>query len=160
MMDRATLAMALLGMMGLIPVFSGQVLQRTGPAAKAAAVAPGAAYLLLSALCLLYRTATIGGVGGFPKADFFVARACACAGLIAVETLVGSVLEIYGCGCKAKDSRLLYESRLVGLLGQPEDHDHGGARAGLSIWVQGFGDVVLSFSGRGAAWLFWRKWAI
>jgi regulator of protease activity HflC (stomatin/prohibitin superfamily) len=37
-----------------------------------------------------------------------------------LETLAGLVLEIYRVRLKGKDARLLYDSRLVGLLGQPE----------------------------------------
>ena len=57
----------------------------------------------------------------FPQADFYVGRAlCIVLGLIAVETLIGLVLEVYRVRVKGKDVRLLYDSRLVGLLGQPE----------------------------------------
>ena len=45
---------------------------------------------------------------------------CALLGLIAVETLINLVLEIYRPRVKGKVERPLYESRLVGLLGQPE----------------------------------------
>src|SRR5206468_4010564 len=58
---------------------------------------------------------------GFPKVDLNIARVmCVIVGLIAVETLLGLLLEIYRVRLKGKETRLLYESRLVGLLGQPE----------------------------------------
>ena len=38
----------------------------------------------------------------------------------AVETLLALILEIYRVRVQGRDARLLYESRLVGLLGQPE----------------------------------------
>ncbi len=83
---------------------------------------PGAAYLLLSAYACWTAAAALAAVYfNFLQADFFVGRAlCVVVGLIALETLVGLVLEIYRVRLKGKDSRLLYESRLVGLLGQPE----------------------------------------
>jgi regulator of protease activity HflC (stomatin/prohibitin superfamily) len=58
---------------------------------------------------------------GFPKGDFYVARGLAVLlALVALETLVSLILEIYRPRVKGKVARPLYESRLVGLLGQPE----------------------------------------
>src|SRR5439155_4303660 len=58
---------------------------------------------------------------GFPIWDLYVARALVILlGILAVETLIGLVLEIYRPRIKGKAERSLYESRLVGLLGQPE----------------------------------------
>ena len=45
---------------------------------------------------------------------------CVIIGLIAVETLFGLILEVYRVRGQGKETRVLYESRLVGLLGQPE----------------------------------------
>ena len=60
----------------------------------------------------------VGVWAGFPKADFYVARVlCGLLGLVALETLVQLVLEIYRPRVKGKVERPLYESRLVGLLG-------------------------------------------
>jgi regulator of protease activity HflC (stomatin/prohibitin superfamily) len=53
--------------------------------------------------------------------DLIVARVlCVVSGLAAVETLLALVLEGYRVRVEGRESRLLYESRLVGLLGQPE----------------------------------------
>ncbi len=58
---------------------------------------------------------------GFPRVDFIVARVlCVVAGLIALETLLGLILEIYRVRVKGREDRLLYESRFVGLLSEPE----------------------------------------
>ncbi len=83
---------------------------------------PGAGYLLLGAyISFLVTVGIIGVVLGFGKSDLVVARIlCALLGLIAVETLIQLVLEIYRPRVKGKIERPLYESRLVGLLGQPE----------------------------------------
>ena len=83
---------------------------------------PGASYLLFNAfLCLLVALGMVGVWAGFPKADFYVAHVlCGLLGLVALETLVQLVLEIYRPRVKGKIERPLYESRLVGLLGQPE----------------------------------------
>jgi len=83
---------------------------------------PGASYLLCNAfLCLLVALGMVGVWADFPKADFYVAHVlCGLLGLVAIETLVQLVLEIYRPRVKGKIERPLYESRLVGLLGQPE----------------------------------------
>ena len=93
------------------------------------------------------RLGTVGVEAGYPKMDFYVARILSgLLGLVALETLINLILEIYRPRVKGKVARPLYESRLVGLLGQPEGSDHHcGAGAGLSIRLQGFRDVVLSF---------------
>lgn len=83
---------------------------------------PSASYLLLNAiLCAVVGGGIIGVQAGFPKSDFYVAHAlCLLLALIAVETLVALVLEVYRPRVKGKIERPLYDSRLVGLLGQPE----------------------------------------
>ena len=83
---------------------------------------PGASYLLLNSfLCLVVALGMVGVWAGFPKADVYVARGlCVLLGLVALETLTQLVLEIYRPRVKGKIERPLYESRLVGLLGQPE----------------------------------------
>lgn len=83
---------------------------------------PSASWALLSAY--LCAVVAIGGVGvalGYVKTDYYVAGAFSVLlGLMAVETLINLILEIYRPRVKGKVSRPLYESRLVGLLGQPE----------------------------------------
>ena len=83
---------------------------------------PSASYLLLNAiLCAVVGGGIIGVQAGFLKADFYVAHAlCLLLILIAAETLVALVLEVYRPRVKGKIERPLYDSRLVGLLGQPE----------------------------------------
>ncbi len=83
---------------------------------------PGAAYMLLSAYAALTAVVTIALVwGGAARVDLIVARAmCAISGLAAVETLLALILEGYRVRVQGRETRLLYDSRLVGLLGQPE----------------------------------------
>ena len=60
-------------------------------------------------------------VSEFPKTDFYVARfLCVLLAVVALETLAQLVLEIYRPRTKRGSPRPLFESRLVGLLGQPE----------------------------------------
>jgi regulator of protease activity HflC (stomatin/prohibitin superfamily) len=83
---------------------------------------PGASYMLCNAfLCLIAALGMVGVWAGFPRTDFFVAHVlCGLLGLVALETLIQLVLEIYRPRVKGKVERPLYESRLVGLVGQPE----------------------------------------
>ena len=83
---------------------------------------PGASYVLANAfMCLVVALGMVGVWAGFPKVDYYVAHGlCVVLGLVALETLVQLVLEIYRPRVKGKVERPLYESRLVGLLGQPE----------------------------------------
>ncbi len=85
---------------------------------------PGTGHLLLVAFLFVLAAAGIGTVAvstDFPKADLYLARVlCVLLGLIGLETLVNLILEIYRPRVKGKVARPLYESRLVGLLGQPE----------------------------------------
>ena len=119
---RAPLALALFGLMGLILFLLGKYSSGLARLRKQRLLRPGAAYLLLSAYACWTAAAALAAVYfNFPRADFFVGRAmCVVVALIGPETLAGLVLEIYRVRLKGKDSRLLYDSRLVGLLGQPE----------------------------------------
>ena len=83
---------------------------------------PGASYSLLGAyICFAVTLGIVGVQSGFAKADYYVAYGlCVILGLVAVETVVQLVLEVYRPRVKGKIERPLYESRLVGLLGQPE----------------------------------------
>lgn len=83
---------------------------------------PGASWVLLGAyLCAVVALGTVGVLMGYPRADYYVAKILAALlALVALETLVNLILEIYRPRVKGKIARPLYESRLVGLLGQPE----------------------------------------
>ena len=82
-----------------------------------------ASYLLLGAYIALAlaTTVAVSAYANLPRADLFVARALSVIiGFIAVETLIGLIFELYRPRVKGKAPRVLYESRFVGLLGQPE----------------------------------------
>ncbi len=120
--QRATLAMSLLGLMGMILFLLGKYSSGLARLQKLKFLRPGSAYMLLSAYACLAVIAAIAAVSeGVPKVDFYVARVlCVVSGLAAVETLLALVLEGYRVRVQGRETRLLYESRLVGLLGQPE----------------------------------------
>jgi len=120
--DRAKLAMSLLGLMGLILFLLGKYSSGLARLQGLRLLRPGAAYMQLSAYASL---AVIGAIAAFlagvPNVDLIVARVlCVLCGLAAVETLLALVLEGYRVRVQGRETRLLYESRLVGLLGQPE----------------------------------------
>ena len=83
---------------------------------------PGASFLLAGAyVCALTALGIAGVEAKFPQADFWVARGlCVLLGLMAVENLLTLLLEIYRPRVKGKIARPLYESRVVGILAQPE----------------------------------------
>ncbi|MGV3772094.1 MAG: protease modulator HflK [Verrucomicrobiales bacterium] len=83
---------------------------------------PGASFLVFGAyLCFVVAVSISLVIGGFPMADVYVSRAfSALLGLMAVETLLNLILEIYRPRVKGKVARLVYESRLIGLLAHPE----------------------------------------
>jgi regulator of protease activity HflC (stomatin/prohibitin superfamily) len=82
----------------------------------------GASYVLFNAfLCLAVVIGLGADYGGYPKVDLYIAQIfCGLSALLAVETLIGLTLEMYRPRVKGKVNRPLYDSRLVGLLGQPE----------------------------------------
>jgi regulator of protease activity HflC (stomatin/prohibitin superfamily) len=83
---------------------------------------PGASFLLAGAYVCAFIALGIAGVKGkFLQADLWAARVlCVLLGLMAAEMLVTLLLEIYRPRVRGKVARPLYESRLVGLLAQPE----------------------------------------
>ena len=83
---------------------------------------PSAGWLLLGAyLCSVVVIGAVGVEAGYAKTDYYVAQILSCLlGLVALETLINLILEIYRPRVKGKVERPLYDSRLVGLLGQPE----------------------------------------
>lgn len=81
-----------------------------------------AGYLLLNAILSgLITLGLLGVVLEFKKADLYVAYVlCGLLSLVALEMLINLVLEVYRPRVRGRVQRPLYESRLVGLLGQPE----------------------------------------
>ena len=121
--DRATLAMALLGLLGLILFLLGKYSSGLAKLEGHKLLRAGASYLLLTAYLCFVTAGTFAAVlAGFPKADLrlWAGALCVVTGFIAVETLLGLILEIYRVRVAGRDARVLYDSRLVGMLGQPE----------------------------------------
>lgn len=117
-----TVALALFGLFALVLFLLGKFSTTIARLENHRLLRPGASWLLLSAyLCFAVAVGVVVVEAGFPKGDLFVARGLTVLlGLIALETLLGLILEIYRPRVKGKVARPLYDSRLVGLLGQPE----------------------------------------
>lgn len=83
---------------------------------------PAGSYLLLGAyLSLLAAAGNVAIHFGYSRVDIYIARAlCVVLALAAVENLFTLILELYRPRMRGQAARVLYESRLVGLLGQPE----------------------------------------
>ncbi len=116
-------AMAILGLLALTLFIIGKYAAGIARLEKQRLLAPGASWLLLSAYLLAVVVAGIAFVeAGFQEVDLYVARGlCGLLALLALETFANLILELYRPRLKGKVSRLLYESRLVGLLSHPED---------------------------------------
>jgi regulator of protease activity HflC (stomatin/prohibitin superfamily) len=120
-LDRATLTLALYGLCGLILFLLGCYSARLARLDRQRLLRPGASYLMLGAvMCFLVAATEATAYFGFPRIDRVVARVfCGVLALTAVETLIGLVFEIYRPRVRGQAARLLYESRLIGLLGEP-----------------------------------------
>ena len=121
-LKQPTFALALFALFALVLFLLGKFSTAIARLGNHRLLRPGASYLLLAAyLCSLVALGITGVQIDFSKADFYAAHVlCGLLGLIALETLINLVLEMYRPRVKGKIERPLYESRLVGLLGQPE----------------------------------------
>jgi len=119
--DQATITMALMAVFALILFLLGKYSAGIARLEDQILLRPGSSYLLLGSLiCILVAVTEAVMWFGYPQIDRIMARILtAILGLVAIETLVNLVLEIYRPRLKGQAVRLLYESRLVGLLGQP-----------------------------------------
>jgi len=121
-MVQPAVAMSLYGLFALVLFLLGKYSSSLVRHSDARLLRPGASYLLLGAYICFVVTASLAAVQlGFGNFDLYAARVLGCVlALAALETLVNLILEIYRPRVKGKVSRPLYESRLVGLLAQPE----------------------------------------
>ncbi len=83
---------------------------------------PAASYLVLGFYLCTAIAISIGWAwGGGAKADMWLAKGLTVLlGVIAAELVINLILELYRPRHRKQAARLVYESRLVGLLGQPE----------------------------------------
>ena len=117
-----TVPMALFAVFALLLFLLGKYSTSIARLEKLRLLRPAASYLLLSAyICFVVAAAIAAVLLDFGQVDLYVARALAgLLLLVALETLINLILEMYRPRLKGKVERPVYESRLVSLLGQPE----------------------------------------
>jgi membrane protease subunit HflK len=120
--ERVQPALVMLGIFALVLFFLGRMSVTIARLENSRLLRPSASFILAGAyVCLFAWLGIAGSKADMPMADIYLARAlCVLRGLMAVELLVTLLLEIYRPRVKGRVGRPLYDSRLVGLLGQPE----------------------------------------
>jgi len=118
----ATVALSLFSIFALLLFLFGRFSVTMARLENNRLLRPGASFLLAGAyVCALTALGIAGVQAKYPQADFWVARGlCVLLGLMAVENLLTLLLEIYRPRIKGKVARPLFESRVAGLLAQPE----------------------------------------
>jgi len=120
--DRALISLSLFGIFALLLFLLGRFSVTIARLENHRLLRPGASFLLAGAyICFITALGIAGARTEFPKVDFYVGCVlCVLLGLMALEMLATLLLEIYRPRVKGKITRPLYDSRIVGLLAQPE----------------------------------------
>ncbi len=121
--SRATIGISVFGLFALVLFLLGKYSSSLARLEKQRLLRPSGTYLLLSAYLCGFVAISIGLAtwGGIAAADLYAARIFVILlAIIAFELVVSLILEIYRPRVRGKAERLIYESRIVGLLGQPE----------------------------------------
>jgi len=118
---QATAAMAIYGLFALVFFQFGKYSAVLARLEKQQLLRPQASYLLLgSVLSFASAGVEVAGWGGYQRVDQIVSRVLIVVlGLVALENLLTMVFEISRPRLKGQAEHPLYESRLIGLLGQP-----------------------------------------
>jgi len=121
-MARLMPALALFAILALVLFLIGRFSVTISRLENHRLLRPGSSFLLAGGFLCAFTALGMAGVEGkFLRADFWVARGlCVLLGLMAAELLLTLLLEIYRPRVKGKIARPLYDSRVVGLLAQPE----------------------------------------
>ena len=117
----STLAMAMFAGLSLVAFLLGKYACRLAQLEGVRLLRPGGSALMLGSLLAFLATASEALQWfGFPGYDLQIAWVLTgLLAVVAVETLLALVFEAYRPRVQGKEVRLIYESRLVGLLGQP-----------------------------------------
>jgi regulator of protease activity HflC (stomatin/prohibitin superfamily) len=120
--DRVMPALTLFGVFALLLFLIGRFSVTVARLENQRLLRPSASFLLAGAyICFVTALGIAGVKAGFPKVDFYITHVlCVLLGLMAAEMLITLLLEIYRPRVKGEIARPLYDSRLVGLLAQPE----------------------------------------
>jgi membrane protease subunit HflK len=119
---RGALGMSLYALLGLVLFVFGRYSAGLTRLEGQRLLRPVAGFSLFGAYACFITTGVLAAVeGGFPQFDGYAAKLlCVALGLVTVESVLALIFEIYRPRVKGKALRLLYDSRLVGLFGQPE----------------------------------------
>ena len=120
--DRAMPALSMFAILALLLFLFGRFSVTIARLENHRLLKPGANFILLGAyLCFLSALAIAGVKAEFSRSDLFIAKGLTVVlGLLAAESFITILLEIYRPRVKGKVTRPIYDSRLAGLLGQPE----------------------------------------
>jgi modulator of FtsH protease HflK len=119
--SQASVAMAIYALFALVLFLLGKYSSGIARFENQPLLRPGAGYLLLgSVVCFLMAGVEAAIWFGAPQADPYMAYLfLGLLALVGVETLINVIMEIYRPRMHGQRTRVLYESRLIGLLGQP-----------------------------------------
>ena len=116
----AALSLAIFAAVAFVLFLTGRYSARLAQLEGSALLRPSASALMLGSVVSVLAALASGldwaGIGRWDR--FLALGLTALMAVIAVETLVGLVLEIYRPRVRGGGVRLLYESRIIGLLGQ------------------------------------------
>ena len=120
--DRVMPALTLFGILALLLFLFGRFSATISRLGNQRLLRPSASFLLAGAyVCFVTALGIAAAKTEFNQTDLYVARAlCVLLGLMSAEMLVTLLLEIYRPRVKGRIVRPLYDSRIVGLLAQPE----------------------------------------
>ncbi|MGC3961584.1 MAG: SPFH domain-containing protein [Verrucomicrobiota bacterium] len=120
--NKALVALGLFGGIALVLFMTGRFMVAFARLESNRLLRPAANFVLLGAyLTVLAAVALLGDKIEWAKADLFVAKFfVVLLGVLALETLITLLFEIYRPRLKGRVTRPLYDSRLIGLLAQPE----------------------------------------
>ncbi|HTB82717.1 MAG TPA: SPFH domain-containing protein [Candidatus Sulfotelmatobacter sp.] len=120
--SKATASLSLFAIFALVLFLFGRFSVTIARLEKNRLLQPGAGFLLAAAYVCAVAALGIAGVEAkHVHADFWMARVlCVLLGLLAFENILTLLLEIYRPRVKGKIARPLYDSRVAGLLAQPE----------------------------------------
>jgi regulator of protease activity HflC (stomatin/prohibitin superfamily) len=119
--NQASVAMAIYALFALLLLLLGKYSSGIARLEHQPLLRPGAGYLLLgSVVCFLMAALEAAVWFGAARADAYLAYGfLGLLALVALETLISLIMEIYRPRVRGQRTRVLYESRLIGLLGQP-----------------------------------------
>jgi membrane protease subunit HflK len=121
-LDRPLFAAVVFGLFALVLFLLGRFSITLARIEKQRLLQPVASFVLANAyICAAVALAVVAVYAGAGRGDLYVARALVLLlGLVAIETFLTLLLEIYRPRIKGGESRLLHESRVIRILSQPE----------------------------------------